>query len=78
MGGDGFDWFILAMCHWQLGKKDGARKWYDKAVEWTEENQPKNTQLLRFQTEAEELLNIAGKEPAAKAESNGGEEKSGR
>jgi tetratricopeptide (TPR) repeat protein len=66
-GGDAGDWFFLAMCHWQLGEKDDARAWYDKAVEWTEKNQPKNTQLRRYRTEAEELLEIAGKEPATKA-----------
>ena len=31
-GGDSFDWFFLAMAHWQLGEKDEARKWYDQAV----------------------------------------------
>jgi tetratricopeptide (TPR) repeat protein len=67
-GGDANDWFFLAMCHWQLGEKDEARKWYDKAVEWTEKNQPKNKQLLRFRTEAEELLKIADTQPATKAE----------
>ena len=39
-GGDSFDWFFLAMAHWQLGNKDEARKWYDQAVEWMEKNQP--------------------------------------
>ena len=32
--GDAFDWFFLAMAHWQLKNQDEARKWYDKAVEW--------------------------------------------
>ena len=31
-GGDSFDWFFLAMAHWQLGEKDEAREWYDRAV----------------------------------------------
>jgi serine/threonine protein kinase/Tfp pilus assembly protein PilF len=66
-GGDANDWFFLAMCHWQLGEKDQARKWYDKAVEWTEKNQPNNKQLGRFRTEAEELRKIAGKDPTTKA-----------
>jgi tetratricopeptide (TPR) repeat protein len=26
-GGHAGDWFFLAMCHWQLGEKDAARKW---------------------------------------------------
>jgi Flp pilus assembly protein TadD len=31
-GGDSFDWFFLAMAHWQLGEKDRARARYDQAV----------------------------------------------
>ena len=61
-GGDASDWFFLAMAHWQLGHKDEARKWYDKAVEWMDKNQPKNEELLRFRAEAAELLGIS--EPA--------------
>ena len=50
------------MAHWQLGHKDEARTWYDKAVEWMDKNQPKNEELLRFRDEAAKLLGIA--EPA--------------
>ena len=57
-GGDASDWFFLAMAHWQLGHKDEARKWYDKAVEWMDKNQPKNDELRRFRAEAAELLGI--------------------
>ena len=39
-GGDSFDWFFLAMCHWQLGDKQAARKWYDQAVVWMDKNEP--------------------------------------
>ena len=28
----GFNAFFLAMAHWQLGHKDEARAWYDRAV----------------------------------------------
>ena len=35
-----FDWFFLAMAHWQLGEKDKAREWYDQAVQWMDKNQP--------------------------------------
>ena len=55
-GGDSFDWFFLAMAHWQLGDKEQARKWYDQAVVWMDKNQPQNEELLGFRTEAEELL----------------------
>ena len=66
-GGDATDWFFLAMAHWQLGHKDEARTWYDKAVEWMEKNEPKNEELLRFRAEAAELLGIA--EPKADSKS---------
>ena len=47
-GGDSFDWFFLAMAHWQLGDKEEARKRYDRAVAWMEKNQPNHGELLRF------------------------------
>jgi WD40 repeat protein/tetratricopeptide (TPR) repeat protein len=57
-GGDSFDWFFLAMAHWQLGEKEEARKWYDKAVAWMTKNQPKDQELIRFRAEAGELLGM--------------------
>jgi Flp pilus assembly protein TadD len=63
-GGDSDDFFFLAMAHWELGNKDEARKWYEKAVEWMEKNNPNNPELERFRAEAAELL--AGK-PVADA-----------
>jgi len=54
-GGDSLDWFFLAMTRWQLGDKQEARKWYDKAVQWMEKNQPKDEELIRFRAEAEEF-----------------------
>jgi superkiller protein 3 len=60
-GGDGFDWFFLAMAHWQLGEKDKARDWYDRAVRWMETNQPSNDELRRFRAEAAKLLKIENK-----------------
>ena len=35
-GGYWFDWFFLAMAHWQLGHKEEARRWYDQGVAWME------------------------------------------
>ncbi len=57
-GGDSFDWFFLAMTHWQLGHKEEARKWYDKAVAWMEKNRPKDKEFLQFREEATTLLQI--------------------
>jgi Flp pilus assembly protein TadD len=57
-GGDAFDWFFLAMAHWQLGNNDEAQQWYDKALEWMETNKPDDEELVRFRAEAAELLGI--------------------
>jgi tetratricopeptide (TPR) repeat protein len=54
--GDSFEWFPLAMVHWQLGEKDKAREWYDKAVQWMEANAKDSAELIRFRAEAEELM----------------------
>jgi tetratricopeptide (TPR) repeat protein/serine/threonine protein kinase len=60
-GGDSDDWFFLAMAHWQLVKKDKARQWYERAVQWMDKNQPKNEELRRFRAEAAELLELKEK-----------------
>jgi serine/threonine protein kinase/Flp pilus assembly protein TadD len=60
-GGDSIDWSFLAMAHWQLGEKDLARQWYDKAVQWMDKNDPKNDELCRFRSEAAELLGVEKK-----------------
>jgi hypothetical protein len=54
----GFNTFFLAMAHWQLGAKEEARKWYDRAVAWMEKKEPKNEELRRFRAEAEKLMGI--------------------
>src|SRR5262249_14681663 len=59
-GGGAGDWFFLAMAHWKKGEKDEARKWFDKAVAWTKEKEPKNAELRPFWTEAAELLGQPG------------------
>jgi uncharacterized protein HemY len=61
-GGDSFDWFFLAMAHWQLGAKDKARAWYDRAVQWMDKNQPKSKELRRFRAEASQLLELKEKQ----------------
>jgi serine/threonine protein kinase/Flp pilus assembly protein TadD len=57
-GGTSADFFFLAMAHWQLGEKEQARQWYDRAMRWMEKNQSKNDELHRFRSEAAELLGI--------------------
>lgn len=58
-GGDSFQWFFLAMAHWQLGQKEEARQWYGRAVEWMDKEMPKNELLRRIRTEAATLLGLA-------------------
>jgi tetratricopeptide (TPR) repeat protein len=60
-GGDSFDWFFVAMSHWQLAARDEARKWYEKAIDWMDRNAKDNDELRRFRREAEELLEIKQK-----------------
>jgi tetratricopeptide (TPR) repeat protein len=66
-GGSAWDWFLLAMALCQRAEKDEARKWFDKAVAWTKEKEPKNAELRQFWTEASELLG----QPAPKAPGTG-------
>lgn len=55
-GGNSFDWFFLAMAHWQRGDKEQARNWYDQAVQWMEKHRPQDEELRRLRAEAAELL----------------------
>jgi hypothetical protein len=60
-GGDSHDWFFLAMAHWQLGEKEKARQWFDRAVQWMNKNLPNGKELGRVRAEAAELLKIEAK-----------------
>jgi tetratricopeptide (TPR) repeat protein len=62
-GGAAADWFFLAMAHAQLGDREAASQYYDKAAAWMNETQAsldKNRryaeELRRFRTEAAQLL----------------------
>jgi hypothetical protein len=57
-GGDPAQWLFLAMAHQRLDNKAEARRWYDRALQWMEKNAPKDEELQRFRTEAEEVLGI--------------------
>jgi serine/threonine protein kinase len=56
-GGDSYDYFFLAMAHWQMGEKDQARDWHQKAI--AKLPKVKNEELKRIQEEAEKLLKAA-------------------
>jgi tetratricopeptide (TPR) repeat protein len=53
--------FFLAMAHQQLGNKDEAVQWYNRAIDWMERKQAKSEMMLRSRAEAAELLGIENK-----------------
>jgi tetratricopeptide (TPR) repeat protein len=55
-GAHSIDWFFLAMAHWQLGHRDQARQWYNKAVAAMKKEKSRDPELLRFRAEAEALI----------------------
>jgi tetratricopeptide (TPR) repeat protein len=60
------DGFFLAMAHWKAGRKDEARRWYDKALNWAKKGKP-DEETQRFHAEAAALLGLP-----APAEPGGG------
>jgi tetratricopeptide (TPR) repeat protein/serine/threonine protein kinase len=59
--GYSWQWFGLAVAHWQLGNKEEARKWHDQAVQWMEKHRPRNEHLRAIRAEAEATLKIEKK-----------------
>jgi tetratricopeptide (TPR) repeat protein len=55
-GGDGFDWFFLAMANARLGKVSEARALYDRAVRWMAKTRPCDPELVALRTEAGQTL----------------------
>jgi tetratricopeptide (TPR) repeat protein len=53
-GGNSFLWFFLAMAQWQVGNKEQACAWYDRAVEWADKHRPADALLRCFRAEAAE------------------------
>jgi serine/threonine protein kinase/tetratricopeptide (TPR) repeat protein len=58
-GCGGVNGFFLAMAHWQLGEKEQASQFYAKGASWRKSHKPTDRELLRFQSEASELLGIS-------------------
>ncbi len=54
-GGNAFDWFVLSLALTKLGDPDRAKKHYEQAVNWMEEHDPKNEELMSFRAEAKQL-----------------------
>jgi tetratricopeptide (TPR) repeat protein len=51
-----FNAFFMAMAYKQLDDADSSRRLYAQAVEWMEKKAARNPDLVRFRTEAEQLL----------------------
>lgn len=68
--GNSFDFFFLAMAHWQLGNQAEARQWYVKGVESMKESQPDNEEITRFRAEAAELFGVTETPPEEEEQLN--------
>ena len=55
-GGDAYDWFVLALCIRRKGDNEKAREWFDKAVDWTKKNKPRDRELRQLRAETGELM----------------------
>ncbi len=63
-GDNGLNFLCLSMAHWQLGEKEQATNWRDKAIEWIQNSNIDTSSLLWQWTyyiypEAAELMGIA-------------------
>jgi serine/threonine-protein kinase len=59
-GGDGFDWFFLAMAHARQGDEDLAREWFERAQTWCLTQDPLSDELQRIQAEASHAIKRLG------------------
>ncbi len=62
-----WNFLFLSMAHWQLGNKEAAANWYNKAIEWMQKSDvdmvSKGRSLLySLYLEAAELMGIKTKE----------------
>jgi serine/threonine protein kinase len=61
-GGDGIDFFLLAMACWKQGAKDQARHWHDEVVRWMEKSRPHDPELVQLRAESAALLGVGQKQ----------------
>ena len=62
------------MTYWQLGERETARMWYEKAVRWQSRQARQSGELRSLVAEAAELLGVAAPpagEPNALESENG-------
>jgi len=60
-GGNGFDWFFLAMAHARRGDEDLAREWFERAHTWYLTQDPLSDELQRIQAEASQTIEKLGR-----------------
>jgi serine/threonine protein kinase len=60
-GGAGTDWFFLALAHTKKGNHEGARKCYQKALEWTQRHKPG---FLEYRLLCDEAADVLGDKDA--------------
>jgi serine/threonine protein kinase len=65
-GGDGFDYFFLAMAYWQKKDKDKAREWFNKGEENMENTNVYTEPVRPYQQEAAILLGVKCRQPTAR------------
>jgi serine/threonine protein kinase/tetratricopeptide (TPR) repeat protein len=57
-GGDGADYFFLAMAYERLGDRKQSRVWYDKGVQGMDKRFPQREADIRYRAEAKDILGI--------------------
>jgi uncharacterized protein HemY len=57
-GKTGYNWFFLAMAHWQKGDRDRSRRYYEQAHAWRLKHKAGGEDLHRFHQEAAVLLGM--------------------
>jgi tetratricopeptide (TPR) repeat protein len=55
-GGDAGDWLYSAMARWQLGDKEKAREWYDRAAGRIDKDPAASAELKALLAEAARLM----------------------
>jgi tetratricopeptide (TPR) repeat protein len=59
-GTTGYNWFFLAMAHWQKGDRERAHRYYEQARDWRLKQRAGGEDLRRYHQEAAALLGLEG------------------
>jgi serine/threonine protein kinase/tetratricopeptide (TPR) repeat protein len=69
VSGSSWQYFHIAMEHWEMGEKEQARAWYDLAVEWMDRYKPQEEALRGMRAEAAALMGVESPDSSAKISS---------